>query len=94
MYLSTQKSKNLLKNYKLINLLRIFDKICEINIKYLFNHFRKNQLFTKCQFGFFTGDSRILQLLIVNKINSSFDCDPTIDVGGIFLDIPKVSGNV
>ena len=35
-------------------------------------------------------DSCIFQLLsIVHKINSSLDCNPTLDVRGVFLDISK-----
>ena len=45
---------------------------------------------TKCQSGFLPGDLCISQLLcIVHEINLSFDCDPTIDVSGIFLYISK-----
>ena len=58
--------------------------------KDFFNYFHKNELFTKCQRGFLPGDSFNSQLLsIVHDINSSFDCDPTQDVRGIFLDISK-----
>ena len=36
------------------------------------------------------GDFCIFQLLsIVHEINSSLDCNPTIDVRGVFLDISK-----
>ena len=91
-----RKSKNLLKNYKPISLLPIFGKIYErIIFKELFNHFHQNQLFTKCQSGFLPGDSCISQLLsIVHEINSSFDCNPTIDVSGVFLDISKAFDKV
>ena len=91
-----RKSKNLLKNYKPISLLPIFGKIYErIIFKELFNHFHQNQLFTKCQSGFLPGDLCILQLLsIVHEINLSFDCDPTINVSGVFLDISKALDNV
>ena len=90
-YLYAKKeSKNLVKNYRPINLL-IFGKIFEkVIFKDLFNYFHKNELFTKCQCGFLPGDSCNSQLLsIVHDINSSFDCDPTQDVRGIFLDISK-----
>ena len=47
-------------------------------------------MFTKCQSGFLPGNACISQLLsIVHDINSSFDCDPTQGVRGIFLDISK-----
>ena len=84
-----KEDKNLLKNYRPIILLPIFRKIFErILFKDLFNYIHKNQFFTECQSGFLPGDSCILQLLsIVRDINSSFECDPTIDVRGVFLDI-------
>ena len=80
-----------MKNYRPISLLPIFGKIYErIIFKGRFNHYHQNHLFTKCQSGFLPGDSCISQLLsIVHEINSSFDCDPTIDVSGVFLDISK-----
>ena len=44
---------------------------------------------------FLHGDSCISQLLfVVQEINSSFDCDPTIDVSGVFRDISKTFGKV
>ena len=91
-----KESKNLLKIYRPISLLPIFGKIYKrIIFKELFNHLNQNQLFTKCQFGFLPGDSCISQLLsIVHEINSSFDCDPTIDVSGVFLDISKAFDKV
>ena len=80
-----------MKNYRPISLLLIFGKIFErVIFKDLFNYFHKNELCTKCQSGFLPGDSCISQLLsIIHDINSSFDCDLTMDVRGIFLDIPK-----
>ena len=91
-----KESKNLLKNYRPISLLPIFGKIFErIIFKELFNHFHQNHFFTKCQSGFLPGDSCISQLLsIVHEINSSFDCDLTIDVRGVFLDISKAFDKV
>ena len=86
-----KESKNLLTNYRPTSLLPIFGKIYERTIfKELFNHFHQNQLFTKCQYGFLAGDSCISQLLsIAHEINSSFDCDSSIDVSGVFLDTSK-----
>ena len=55
----------------------------------------KINFFTKCQSGFLPGDSCISQLLsIVHEINSSLDCDPTLDVSGVFLDISKAFDKV
>ena len=91
-----KEDKNLLKNYWPISLLLIFGKIFERKLfKDLFNYFHKNQFLTKWQSGFVSSDSCISQLLsIVHDINSSFDCDPTIDVRGAFLDISKVFDKV
>ena len=90
------KKKKLVKNYKPISLLPIYGKIFErVTFKDLFNYSHKNELFTKCHSGFLPGDSCISQLLsIVHDINSSFDCDPTLDVRGIFLDISKAFDKV
>ena len=90
------KKKKLVKNYRPISLLPIYGKIFErVTFKDLFNYPHKNELFTKCHSGFLPGDSCISQLLsIVHDINSSFDCDPTLDVRGIFLDISKAFDKV
>ena len=76
-----------MKNYRPISPLPIFGKIFErVIFKDLFNYFHKNELFTKCQPGFLTGNSCISQLLsIVHDISSSFDCDPTQDVRDAFV---------
>ena len=91
-----KESKNLLKNYRPVSLLPIFGEIYErIIFKKLFNRFHQNQLFAKYQSGFLRGNSCISQLLsIAREINSSFDCDPTIDVSGVFLDISKAFDKV
>ena len=88
--------KSPIKNYRPISLLPILGKIFERLIyKDLFNHFYCNNLFTKNQSGFMPGDSCIFQLLsIVHEINSSLDCNPTIDVRGVFLDISKAFDKV
>ena len=52
-------------------------------------------MFTDCQSGFIPGDSCILQLpFIAQEIHRSFDCTPTEDVTGVFLDISKHSNKV
>ena len=52
-------------------------------------------MFTDCQSGFIPGDSCILQLpFIAQEIHRSFDCTPTEDVTGVFLDISKHSDKV
>ena len=50
----------------------------------------QNKLFTECQSGFIPGDSCVTQLLsITHEIYKSFDCNPSVDMKGIFLDISK-----
>ena len=91
-----KKGKNLVKNYRPISLLPIFGKIFErVILKDLLNYFHKNELFSKCQSVFLLGDSIDSQLLsIVHDINSSFNCNPTHDVRGVFLYISKAFDNV
>ena len=91
-----KESKSLKKNYRPRSLLPILGKILKRLIyKELFNHFYCNNLFTKNQSGVMPDDSCIFHSLsIVPKINSSFDCNPVIDVRGVFLDIPKTFDKV
>ena len=91
-----KESKNLLKNYRPISLLPIFGKIYErIIFKELFNHFHQNQFFAKCQSSFLPGDLCISQLLSnVPEINSSFECDLTVDVSVVLIDISKAFDKV
>ena len=81
-----------MKNYRPISLLPIFGKLFErVIFKDLFNYLHKNELFTKCQYGFLPGDSCISELLsIIHGINSSFDCDATQNVRGIFSIFPRL----
>ena len=56
----------------------------------MFNYFLENKLFTECQSGFLPGDSCTSQLLsITHEIYKPFDCNPSVDVRGTFLDITK-----
>ena len=56
----------------------------------MFNYFRQNNLFTECRSGFILGDSCVAQLLsVTHEIYRSFDCSPTRDIKGVFLDISK-----
>ena len=71
-------SKNLIKNYRPINLLPVFSKVLErLIFNSLFYYFIQNKLFTECQSGFIPGDSCVAQLLsIMHEIYKSFDCNP------------------
>ena len=91
-----KESKNLSRNYRPISLLPFFSKVFErIIFNSLLNYFFVNKLFIERQSGFLTGDSCISQLLsITHKIYKSFDCYPSVDVRGTFLDISKVFDKV
>ena len=91
-----KKFKNLIKSYQPLSLLLIFSKILErLIFNCMFNFFRQNNLFTKCQSGFIPGDSCVAQLLsITHEIYQSFDCSPTRDVKGVFLDVSKAFDKV
>ena len=89
-------SKNLIKNYRPINLLPVFGKVFKrIIFNSLFNCFLERRLFTECQSGFLPGDSCISQLLsITHEIYKSFDCNSSVDVRGTFIDISKAIDKV
>ena len=47
-------------------------------------------MFTDCQSGFIPDNSGVSQLQSkTQEIHKSFDCDPSDDVRGVFLDISK-----
>ena len=88
--------KQLVKNYRPISLLSICGKIIEkiiFNQLYLF--FTTNNLITKNQSGFRSGDSTTNQLLtLVNEIHESFDNRNSLEVRSVFLDISKAFDKV
>ena len=88
--------KQLVKNYRPISLLPICGKIFEkiiFNQLYLF--FTSNNLITKNQSGFRSGDSTTNQLLtLVKKIHESFDNRNSLEVRFVFLDISKAFDKV
>ena len=65
----------------------MFEKLI---FSYFFKFFEDKNLLSKHQSGFRPGDSCIYQLLaITHDIFSSFDCNPTLETRGVFLDISK-----
>ena len=50
----------------------------------------ENKLLTECQPGFIPGDSCVAELLLItHEIYQRFDCNPSFDVKGTFLNISK-----
>ena len=88
--------KQLVKNDRPISLLPICGKIFEkiiFNQLYLF--FTTNNLITKNQSGFRSGDSTTNQLLtLVNEIHESFDNRNNLEVRSVFFDISKAFDEV
>ena len=61
----------------------------------LFEHLKVNDVLVKCQADFLPGDSCISQLLCIShEIYKSFDCNPTLETRGVFLDISKAFDRV
>jgi len=91
-----KNDKQLAKNYRPISLLPIFGKIFE---KIIFNkiyHFLlEENLLTPNQSGFRPSDSCVNQLLaITHEIFAAFDCNPSLEVRSVFLDISKAFDKV
>ena len=91
-----KNSKNLKQNYRPISLLPIFGKIFEkLIFNSLYQHLNVNGLLNPNQSVFHPGDSTINQLLsIVHTISAAFNCNPTLDVRSVFLDISKAFDRV
>ena len=77
-----KSNKNDIKNYRPISLLPIFSKVFEkIIFNEIFGFLESNQLLSKNQSGFRSGDSCVSQLLsITHEIYRAFDCNPSLEV--------------
>ena len=91
-----KNDKQLVKNYRPISLLPIFGKIFEKTIFNKIYHFLlEERLLNPNQSGFRQSDSCINQLLaITHEIFEAFDCNPTLEVRSVFLDISKAFDKV
>ena len=89
-------NKRLVNNYRPISLLPIFGKIFEkIIFNRIYNFLLKEELLNPNQSGFRPSDSCINQLLaITHEIFEAFDCNPTLEVRYVFLDISKAFDKV
>ena len=86
-----KNDKRLVNSYRPISLLPIFGKILE---KIIFNRIYvfllKEELLNPNQSGFRPSDSCINQLIVItHEIFEAFDCNPTLEVRSVFLDISK-----
>ena len=88
--------KQLVKNYRPISLLPIYGNIFEkIIYNQLYVFVATNNLITKNQSSFRSGDSTTNQLLtLVNEIRESFDNRNSLEVRSVFLDISKAFDKV
>ena len=91
-----KNDKRLVNNYRPISLLPIFGKIFEkIIFNRIYNFLLKEELLNPNQSGFRPSDSCINQLLaITHEIFEAFDCNPTLEVRSVFLDISKAFDKV
>ena len=91
-----KNEKNLKENYRPISLLPIFSKILEKLIyESLYSHLERENLLNPNQSGFRPGDSTINQLLsITHSVFEAFDCNPTLEVRSVYLDISKAFDRV
>ena len=88
--------KQIVNNYRPVSLLPICSKILEkIIFDSIMRFLNENKLLSDAQSGFRPSDSCEYQLLsIVHDIYKSFDCNPPLEVRGIFLDISKAFDRV
>ena len=88
--------KQLIKNYRPVSLLPICDKEFESLISNtLFIYFIENNLLSLHQSGFIPSNSYVQQLIsIAHNICNAFDCNPSLELRGMFLDISKAPDKV
>ena len=91
-----KNDKQLVNNYRPISLLPIFGKIFEkIIFNRIYNFISEENLLNHNQSGFRPSNSCVNQLLsTTHKIFEAFDCNPTLEVRSVFLDISKASDKV
>ena len=91
-----KNDKQLLTSHRPISLLPIFGKIFEkIIFNRIYNFLSEKNLLNHNQSGFRPSDSCVNQLLsITHEIFQAFDCNPTLEVRSVFLDISKAFDKV
>ena len=91
-----KNEKNVKSNYRPISLLPIFGKMFEkLVYDSLYLHLASCNLLNPNQSGFRSGDSTVTQLIsITHTIFKAFDCNPSLDVRSVYLDISKAFDRV
>ena len=91
-----KNDKQLVNNYRPISLLPIFGKILEkVIFDRIYGFLLEENLLNPNQSGFRPSDSCINQLLaITHEIFEAFDCNPSLEVRAVFLDISKAFDKV
>ena len=91
-----KNDKQLVNNYRPISLLPIFGKIFKkIIFDKIYSFLLEEKLLNLNQPGFRTSDLCINQLLaITHEIFEAFDCNPSLEVRSVFLDISKAFDKV
>ena len=86
----------MIKNYCLVSLLPICGKIFEKSIfNALYSFFEDHKLLNLRQSGLKKNDSCINQLVsLTHDIYSAFDCNPSLEVRDVFLDLSKAFDKV
>ena len=86
----------MLENYCPVSLLPICVKIFEkLLFNALYSFFEDHKLLNLCQSGFKKNDSCINQLVSITHENySAFDCNPSLEVRDVFLDLSKAFDKV
>ena len=86
-----KNDKQLVNNYRLISLLPIFGiTFKKIIFNKIYSFLLEEKLLNPNQSGFRTSDSCINQLLpMTHKVFKAFDCNPSLEVRSVFLDISK-----
>ena len=95
-FLFIKKEEYIVNNYRPVSLLPIASKIFEKAIYHnLLNYIERENLLNINQSGFRANDSCINQLIsITHEIYRAFNCNPSLEVRGIFLDLSKAFDKV
>ena len=91
-----KNDKQLVENYRPISVLPIFGKVVEkVIFNKIYQSLLEERLLNLNQSGFRPSDSCINQLLaITREIFEAFDCNPTVEVRSVLLDISKAFDKV